>query len=214
MNTKEHVKQKKKLSLNRRQRDILVGLLLGDGHLETQNGGRTYRLKVEHGMKQKDYVSFLSNEFKEWIPGGVYEKKRKDGSSSVGFTTFSHPSFRFYGQQFYPRGKEKCIPKNIASLLSPLGIAIWFMDDGSRKSLRHNTYVIHTLGYTKSDLKRIVTVLREKFSISATVHSQKGRYWRLYILSESKKMFESYIVPVAGHIPSMKEKLVTQMPKE
>jgi hypothetical protein len=214
MNTVKHAKVKKNLSLSRRQRDILVGLLLGDGHLETQNGGRTYRLKVEHGMKQKDYVLFLYEEFKEWIPGGVYEKKRRDGSMSVGFTTFSHPSVRFYGQQFYPHDGKKRIPKSIASLLSSLGIAIWFMDDGSRKSLRHTTYIIHTLGYTKRDLERMIHVLQETFSISATLHSQKGRYWRIYIPSESRETFESLIVPTVERIPSMRGKLATQMPKE
>ena len=38
---------KQHLKLTRTQREVLVGLLLGDGHLETQNGGRTYRLKIE-----------------------------------------------------------------------------------------------------------------------------------------------------------------------
>nr|NIQ06013.1 hypothetical protein [Candidatus Korarchaeota archaeon] len=48
MNTRTIREKKGRLALSKRQREILVGLLLGDGHLETQNNGRTFRLKVEH----------------------------------------------------------------------------------------------------------------------------------------------------------------------
>lgn len=40
--------------LTEQQREITVGLLLGDGHLETRTNGRTYRLKVEHSEEQID----------------------------------------------------------------------------------------------------------------------------------------------------------------
>ena len=54
-------------ALNDRQRSIIVGTLLGDSHLETQNGGRTYRLKVEHAMAQRAYVDWLYDELKEFV---------------------------------------------------------------------------------------------------------------------------------------------------
>jgi hypothetical protein len=56
MNIKEIEEIKKNLKLTKKQRGIIVGLLLGDGHLETQNNGKTYRLKVEHSLEQKDYT--------------------------------------------------------------------------------------------------------------------------------------------------------------
>src|SRR3989344_4671341 len=80
MNTKEIREQKASLKLTEKQRDIVVGLLLGDGHLETQNSGRTYRLKVEHGALQRDYVEWLFGELHEWIPRAEpYMKLRRNG---------------------------------------------------------------------------------------------------------------------------------------
>ncbi len=207
MNKKQAMKLPK--SLSKIQRDVLAGLLLGDGHLETQNNGRTYRLKIEHGLKQKDYVEWLYNIFSEWAPGGMYHKKRKDGSQSIGFTTYSHGTFRFYGQQFYGIKHKKHIPALIKKILSPIGIAVWFMDDGSRKSLKHKTYIIHTLGYTKSDLKIIQNALVEKFNIDTTLHKQKEKYWRLYIPESSAKSFVELIKKYVAPIKSMKHKLVT-----
>ena len=209
MNTKEIREQKAGLKLSEKQRNIIVGLLLGDGHLETQNGRQTYRLKVEHGALQRDYVKWLFHELREWIPAKEpYMKLRANGVVNYGFATYSHGALRFYGQQFY-EGKKKVIPVLIERMLTPLGLAIWFMDDGSRKSAIHKTYIIHSLGYTKSDLLRIQSVLQKKFGLKVALHQQKGRYWRLYIPSESAREFEQltkeYIQPIA----SMGHKLVT-----
>jgi len=43
MYSKEIENQKKRLKLTKRQKEILVGKILGDGHLETQDNGKTYR---------------------------------------------------------------------------------------------------------------------------------------------------------------------------
>ena len=50
--------------LSQRQKEILVGTMLGDGHLE-QNG-RGVRLRVDHGMAQQDYVLWKYQEFQKF----------------------------------------------------------------------------------------------------------------------------------------------------
>ena len=209
MNTKEIREQKAGLTLKQKQRDIIVGLLLGDGHLETQNNCRTYRLKVEHGSLQRDYVEWLFDELREWIPAmEPYMKLRKNGVVNYGFTTYSHEALRFYGQQFY-EGKKKVVPALIERMLTPLGLAIWFMDDGSRKSAKHRTYIIHSLGYIKPDLLRIQNIMQKKFGLKVTLHQQKGHYWRLYIPSECARALEQLTKEYIQPISSMDYKLVT-----
>ncbi|MBI5644780.1 hypothetical protein HY970_01650 [Candidatus Kaiserbacteria bacterium] len=209
MNTKEIREHKLGLKLTDRQRAIIVGLLLGDGHLETQNNTRTYRLKVEHGSAQSDYVHWLFQELREWIPSDKpYVKVRKDGVQNVGFTTYSHGVLRFYGQQFY-EGKRKRMPKIIGKMIEPISVAVWFMDDGSRKSARHLCYIIHTLGFSKTDLEFAQNALRSRFGIHTIQHRQKGKYWRLYIPSDSARQFESLIEEYIRPIASLKHKLVT-----
>ena len=134
MNTNQIKEYKTDLKLTKRQREILIGLLLGDGHLETQNGGRTYRLKVEQNIVRADYVNWLYQNFKKWILSGPQVKEKFDGRTkkktvNVYFNTMSHGAFRFYAQQFY-QDKKKVVPKQIGRWLTPLSLAIWFMDDG------------------------------------------------------------------------------------
>ena len=206
MNTKEIREIKKSLVLNDVQRSILVGTLLGDGHLETQDGGKTYRLKIEHQLSQKDYLEWICDQFKEWVPGGIRERIKKNGYKYVLFDTYSHGAFRFYAQQFYLNG-TKIIPKLINKLLDPMVLAVWFMDDGSWKSDKHKTYIIHTLGYSKKDLGSVQKVLQKKFGIETSLHQQKEKYWRLYIKSESANLFKELIEPYTSQIPSMQKKM-------
>lgn len=207
MNTKEIREAKQGLALTQRQRDILVGLLLGDGHLETLNKGRTYRLKVEHSEKQHDYLEWLHNEFREWVPGGIVAKRHRE-HRCVAFTTYSHGAFRFYGHQFYERDGTKKVPKRIKSMLTSLGLAVWFMDDGSRKSLRHKTYILHTLAFTRKDLQRLTDALQEQLGIAVGIHRQNGRGLRLYIPSASARRFEEHVREWIKPIASMHHKLV------
>lgn len=160
MNTKAIREIKKGLVLTKRQQEIIAGTLLGDGHLETQDGGKTYRLKIEHCDAQREYLEWLYQEFKSWIPSEPYTKV-KNSNVCVGVRTYSHQSLNGFGKLFYSQGK-KLISKVIKKLLSPLSLAIWFMDDGSLKSSRHRTYVIHTLGYEKEELKNVQNVLLNK----------------------------------------------------
>jgi recombination protein RecA len=202
----------KPLSLTKRQRAIIVGMLLGDGHLETQNGGRTYRLKVEHSLKQREYVDWLYGQLRDWVPKPPKERKKISFgkmTTTYGFTTYSSGALRFYAHQFYS-GKRKVIPKLIKKLLSPLALAIWFMDDGSMKSHRNRSYVIYTLGYTKRELALLQDALLQRFDIHTAVHKHRGGF-RLYVSGASARKFRKLIEP--SIVPSMRYKLGEHMPK-
>jgi len=193
-------KARRPKKLNKTQGSILGGLLLGDGHLEAITRDQTYRLKVEHSLKQKEYVDWLCDEFADFIRKEPYTKIKslhEKQFSCYGFTTCSSGLFQFYARQFYS-GRKKIIPKLFAKLIDPLALAIWFMDDGSFKSIHHKTYIIHSVGYAKCDLVIVQKVLNEKFGIKVALHKQYDR-WRIYFLSETahkfKKLIERHVIP-------------------
>ncbi len=206
MRSKQIEEYKKTLKLTKKQKEILVGLILGDGHLETLNNGRTYRLKVEHSLKQREYLDWLYSNFKKWINTTPKIRKRTSLGKIIetyGFTTYTSGILRFYAQQFY-RNKKKIIPKMIDKIITPQSLAIWFMDDGSIKSKTHKTLLIHTHGYSKNDLLLIIKVLKKKFGLKIGLQKQYNK-WRLYIYSESVDNFKKIISPYI--LPSMQYKL-------
>lgn len=197
---------KKRLKLTKRQREIIIGKLLGDGHLETLDNGRTYRLKIEHSLSQKEYVDWLYQEFKEWVrtpPQIKFQKVNGKIFKKYWFNTLSHGSFRFYAQQFY-RDKRKCVPKLIHRWLTPLALAVWFMDDGSIKSKHHKARIINTQSYTKTEVQRLINVLKTKYGIECKLRKQKEGY-QILILAESAKRFVEIIKPYLH--PSMDYKI-------
>lgn len=165
--------------MNENQRSIMVGTLLGDGHLETQNQGRTYRLKIEHSIKQKEYTDFLYQYFKSWVNNIPKEKNKivkGKTYTNYSFQTRSVGEFRFYGQIFYNKDGKKVIPEFIDKLLSPLALAIWFMDDGSYKSKQHKALILNTQCFNKRELRLLIEALQKRFNIEAKLRSQKEGY--------------------------------------
>lgn len=194
MHSKEIESLKRTLKLNQVQREILVGLMLGDGHLEARKSGRTYRLKIEQSLNKEKYVLWLYENFKNFV---LSKPKKKDKirngakTKNIWFSTVSHGSFRFYAQQFYADGK-KVVPKMIGKLLSPLAIAVWFMDDGSAKSKKHKAKIFNTQCFSKAEVVLLIETLKKKFQINAKLRQQREGY-QIYIFSESVDKFRQII---------------------
>ena len=200
---------KQHLKLTRTQREVLVGLLLGDGHLETQNGGRTYRLKIEQCDQHRSYVWHLYELFNAWVRTPPQPKKVR----KWWFQTLSHGAFRFYAQQFYREGR-KAVPKLIRRLLTPRGLAYWFMDDGSIKDLKSKAVVLNTQGFQYEEVERLAQVLRERFALEVYLRRQREGY-QIVVAGRSLQRFLDLVEPYL--LPEMRYKLPkarrTELPK-
>lgn len=215
MNSKKIQKYKQTLKLSDIQREIIVGKLLGDGHLESRDG-IMWRLKIEHSIKQQEYVDWLYQKFRKWVLSEPLVKNkavREKSYQNIGFSTVSHIKLRYYGNIFYKEGK-KIIPKNIKTLLSPLSMAVWFMDDGSNKSKHHKSLILNTQSFEKKDLLFLQSKMIEKFAVNCSLRKQKEGY-QIEIKAHDAQKFAKII---CKHIlPSMMYKLevvgLTNLPK-
>ena len=215
MNTKELRDMKKTLKLSNFQREIIVGTILGDGHMETNNG-ITYRLKIEHSIKQKEYTDWLYQGLESWVLKEPCEKKKAVFGkvfTNVWFNTVSHVALRYYGKVFY-RDKVKTIPINIAKLLTPISLAVWFMDDGSIKSKFHKTLLINTQSFPKNKLEFLQKAISQKFQINSYLRKQKEGF-QIEFRGQDAINFAKTIEPYL--ISSMKYKIdpigLTKLPK-
>lgn len=202
MYSREIEKRKSSLKLTDIQREVLVGVLLGDAHLETQNQGRTYRVKFEYSAGHSEYAHHLHELFKEWIRTPP-QSKQDETHNTIRFQTVSHPAFRFYAHQFYD-GRKKCVPGLIHRYLSERAIAYWFMDDGSIKSRESKGVLFNTQGFDRNDVQRLIHALSRTFGLEAKERKQKEG-WQIYISGNSYERFREI---VDSHIvPSMRYKI-------
>ena len=209
---------KKTLKLSDEQREVLVGILLGDACLESQNGGRTFRVKVEQSASHEAYVRHLHTLFGPWVLSPPREKECKASNGTVTkswtFNTVSHPAFRFYAHQFYADGRKK-VPRLIHRWLTRRGLAYWFMDDGSMKSKQSKGVIFNTHGFIKPDVERLAKVLQDLFFLQASPRKQSDG-WQIYVSGASYGAFLPQVQPYI--IAQMQYKLPplrrTRSPKE
>ena len=197
---------KRELKLTSEQREVLVGLLLGDGCLESQNGGRTYRLKIEQSKAHEAYVTALYGLFERWTlspPRVRVVNSRGHISENIAFGTVSHVDLRFYANQFYLE-RKKCVPLMIGELLTPRGLAFWFMDDGSIKSKESKGVILNTQGFADECVLRLIRVLQEKFGLQCWKREQKDG-GQIYISGHSFEKFVEIVDPYM--VPEMRYKI-------
>jgi hypothetical protein len=209
MHSRAIEQHKKTLTLSTEQRETLVGLLLGDGCLETRNRGQTYRLKVEQSDDHAAYVQHLYSVFQSWVLSPPRSRSHSDsqGKDHVSWTfqTVSHPAFRFYARQFY-RERQKRVPKLIHHWLTSRGLAYWFMDDGSIKSKESKGVLFNTQSFSTEDVSRLVQLLKSEFALEATVRKQRS-YQQIYVSGSSLETFHRHVDSYL--IDSMRYKLPT-----
>jgi hypothetical protein len=158
---KELAEYKKTLKLTDKQREIICGTLLGDGHLKKI--GNDYHLSFE--QKNEMYIFHLYENFKNWVrqePKKRVHKNKTKLFSSFYFGTISHSEFTFYRNLVYPNGKKTLTPENIDQLLTgPIVLAYWFMDDGSKTPYG---YYLHTDCFGLNACQYLIKVLLNKFN--------------------------------------------------
>lgn len=195
MNSKAIEEYKAQLHLTPHQRELLVGMLLGDAHLERQSAQSVARLKVEHAVSQMEYVLWKYSEWQEWVltPPQVKQKRNRLGtvSSNVWFTTVSHPELETYRAWFYD-GRRKRVPSDL--MLSPLSLAVWFMDDGSRKSHECRGLYLNTQAYAPEEIALLQEILARDLGIHTTARRQSDGL-QIYISSGEISRFMQIVQP-------------------
>lgn len=188
---------KESLVLTEFQKQVLIGIILGDAHLETQNNKNTYRIKFAQSIAHKAYINHLYEIFKDFV---ITCPKYNKSNNSWYFNTISHQVFSYYGKIFY--NKKKCIPENIQELLTPIGLAYWYMDDGSIKSKDSKAIILNTHNFQLNEISTLCNILFSKFDLKAWPRKQNHKnkeYYQIYISGTSyihlRELIFSYIIP-------------------
>ena len=201
LKTKLNKVDRSKFNIKSPLNEILVGILLGDGHVQKRslNGNSRFMygqssLRIHH----LNYFKHVLNLFKPYLSETfkLKEKTFKDNRTnntykSVNFSTLSLPCFNQYKSLFYKNNK-KIVPINIQELLTPIGLAYWIMDDGSiqNKGLHLNTYA-----FNSEDVLKLKSTLENMFgnnSLKCSIHKHK-KGDRIYIFGESMDILRNNI---------------------
>ena len=173
------------IELSIEQKEAIIGLMLGDASLQSQNKGKTYRIKFEWGDKNKAYVLHVFNLFDEWLLSQPHKKERLSPKGNLiinwGFQTFSHKAFNYLAELFLlEKGGKKGISENLVQdHLTPKGLAYWFMDDGGKldynKNSKNRSVVLNTHSFTDLEVEKMSDQISDKFYLLCEVRSNKNK---------------------------------------
>jgi recombination protein RecA len=197
----------KNQGFNQEQKDMIVGTVLGDGCISPHGRkNKSYRLIVGHCEKQKDFLLWKKSILGNLVNTVSQRKDKRKNSIMYNFATITHDEFGFYRDLFY-KDNKKIIKNELIQYLSPLSLAVWFLDDGS---LYKNVNMrIATDSFSKDENEKLQFMLKVKFDIDSKIHEYKRLNNKYYYMSFNKnnsiKMTE-IITPYV--VDNMKYKLI------
>jgi len=195
--------------LTEEQKQIIVGTLLGDGFI--QKRGNSYRLKLKHSQGQLRYMLWKLDRLQPFFDLEPHIEtsicRGKHQKSCYAYSLAQKDLVTFHSL-FYDITGRKIITPDLIDYLTPLSIAVWYMDDGSIES--NGRIRIYSNSFSKEENEVLSRLLQEKFDISLIPHSKFEKkynryYWYLLGKKDSSKKF---IDLVYSHIvPSMQYKV-------
>lgn len=197
------------ITIDSYSKEILLGILLGDGSLNQKYGVYSGAVDFSHSIKQKEYF---------------YETVRilGEGNTSISNLTSGYGSeilschYRS-NQEFKEIVLNNCIKDNRkyvteswANMLTPISLAFWYMDDGTIHNADDTnvrpTIVISTNNFSYEECENLKEALLNKFNIQCEIRTgaaYKGN--TLYMNTINADKFATLIAPYI--CPSMKYKL-------
>ena len=159
-----------KTKINKKSRNLLIGLLLGDGTISNN-----YVFKLSHCEEQLDYLEWKVKQLNE---AGLRNNGIKEYVSTKGFNTgkkvyYSQlniiPFVKVLRRVFY-KPYKKLGNRKLLNRLSAKEIAIWYMDDGhinyrKTKGIVHGFYIKIATCIPKEELQIIIDYFKEVWNI-------------------------------------------------
>lgn len=196
-------------SLTDEQREIMIGSLLGDGSLGVHNG-KYPAFKERHSIKQKEYLEFKACVFSDLSKRSVKDYNAgtegfNNGQLMCEWSTLAQPVFSEFMHMFYHSGK-KAVPHNIADLLTPLALSVWYQDDGSlTHGDRQRILRIHTGSFDDNDRDLLIKAIENKYGLKFNEAVNNGS---VDLRLEDKKSINKFIDLVKPYIhPSLSYKV-------
>lgn len=195
------------IEINKIQEQIVLGSLLGDANVQIVKPrqkpniknvkNQTARIKFVHGHKQKQYLNWKYQLLKNHVNT---KPKKVNNDKAYGVTSrfTTRCSFNDLVNCTVINNKKK-VNINWLNKINEIGLAVWYMDDGS---INNHAILIYTEGFTFKENKIIQKWLKTKFNINANVKSYlKHGIVKYYYIKLSTIESLKFLKIVSKYIP-------------
>ena len=200
-------------------RQVLLGTLLGDGSMQwnTHTNPEYGRFYITHGVNQEAYCRHKAEVLKDYVrtPPAI-RKNQGWGNKSCVFTTVTSPAFEFLRSLCYkPNLKTgrlmKWVTPEWVDQLDPVGLAYWYMDDGSIGT-KQASILLNTQSFTKKCVLLLTRKLKTfGFTPSVNAYRKRGKKQKYWVIMLGAKDTRAFVELVRPHMhESMEYKLIVR----
>ena len=195
------------LKTNQEIRNLVLFMCLGDGYLNKNNG----YLAMRHCVAQKDYIDWKRDLLKKNLKVTDLYYVENNGYGAFELRTKTYKFIKTYRKILYPNNVKKIANIKILNKLTPLGLAIWYMDDGGLSQKKEggvvtsNDLILNT-HLSKEDNQIIIDYFNNRWGISFTQVKNKRQY-RLRCGTREARKFLDIVRPYVSQVKSMEHKL-------
>jgi RecA/RadA recombinase len=166
-------------SLSQLEKDVIVGSLLGDGHLHQHGDMKNTAGLILTNQEQPDYLNWklslirsLGFTRREWVSNGGRTAYVSNLSFELGLLRqrFYKPTADVEGGKNYRQ-----IPVDVIQNASLLTLAVWYMDDGSYRE-DHRNANISVKRLSHEDAHRVAAALATRFQVDYSEVQQAIRF--------------------------------------
>ena len=212
--------KRKFIRLSKEQKSLLIALLIGDGTISSN-----YVFKLSHSTLQREYLEWKVELLNKY---GIKNNGVKEYISKCGYNTgksvlYSQmsliPTIKALRRSVYT--PKKTITRKLLEWLNPLGLAIWYMDDGcinvntskQRSSIQHTIKIATCVD--DSTIKTIINYFDEVWDIHFRPFKEGKNTYSIASSSELDcEKFIKIVKPYIEQVPSFLYKIRKDLTKE
>ena len=214
------MKRKVVAKISKEKKSLLIGMLLGDGTISSN-----YVFKLSHSESQREFLEwkvkllidagFKVNGIKEYISKSGYNIGKNVLYSQLSI----NPTIKALRRTVYI--PKKTFTRKLLNWLNPLGLAIWYMDDGcvNINSSSQRANIQHTIKIATCVNEETVNMIIEYFLEVWNIKFRKFPEGKntFSIASSSEEDFYKFVKivkPYVEQVPSLLYKIRENYTKE
>jgi recombination protein RecA len=191
------------------QWEVLLGGLMGDGALSFNQNGLAARFRFGHGARQAEYADWKASLF-----ANIGVCRSVNDKAAVFYDMSPLPELAELRRAVYIGGK-KLLSEDYLKALTPLSLAVWYMDDGTLAERAKGLQARTRDGSGRSEIciqamdpttqRRLVAYLTDTWGITPTMRLRAGKAVFVFPKDETAKL-HALVAPYVH--PSMQYKLL------
>lgn len=219
--------------ITKEQEQVILGTLLGDSGIDAINTNSSDyefcpRIVMTQGIEQENWLrlkgkildNIIGTKDIRWDTSQKKSDKSFAGSKAVGvIATRSLLSLRKYSKLLMVN-RKKTVTREYLDMLNPLGIAVWYLDDGSKHTRKYRLkdgsivekegYVhLHTEGFTLEENTVICDYFKDRWNIEFKPYTYGDKtYVHTTKFEETDKFFQLISPYLCDDIISYKNSMV------